>query len=223
MSPIRILLIDDHAIVREGYRALLEKQPQFHVVAEADNAQKAYQLFQSIHPDIVILDISLPGQSGLEAIKRIRQFDNNARVIVFSMHQNPSFAIQATRAGALGYITKSSDPTLLIRSIFDVLENKVSLSPDIAQALAIEKLGHNQMRLDDLTVREFEILRLLLEARPHHQIGEMLNISTKTVSNAHYIIKRKLDVNSDIELTRLAIRMRLLDLRELINEADESN
>lgn len=220
--PIRVMLVDDHAIVREGYRALLQKQPHLSVIADAHDGQAAYLNYKTFRPDVVVMDITMPGQSGLEAISRICQYDSQARILVFSMHQNPSYAIQATRAGALGYITKSSDPALLIRAIVEVYENKVSLSPDIAQALALEKLGHEQTRLDDLTVREFEILRLLLEANSNQEIADTLNISPKTVSNAHYIIKRKLDVNSDIELTRLAIRMKLLNLRDLIDDAEQS-
>lgn len=220
MANIRVLLVDDHAIVREGYRALLQKQLNLEVVADAKDGHEAYMQYKASQPDVVVMDISMPGQSGLEAISRIRQYDSQAKILVFSMHQNPSFALQATRAGALGYITKSSDPSLLIRGIFEVMENKLSLSPDIAQALALEKLGHEQTRLDDLTVREFEILRLLLEAKNNQEIADILNISPKTVSNSHYIIKRKLDVSSDIELTRLAIRMKLLNLRDLIDEAE---
>lgn len=220
MANIRVLLVDDHAIVREGYRALLQKQANLEVVADAKDGHEAYMQYKACQPDVVVMDISMPGQSGLEAISRIRQYDSQARILVFSMHQNPSYALQATRAGALGYITKSSDPALLIRAIVDVMDNKLSLSPDIAQALALEKLGHEQTRLDDLTVREFEILRLLLEAKNNQEIADILNISPKTVSNSHYIIKRKLDVSSDIELTRLAIRMKLLNLRDLIDEAE---
>ncbi|MCB2427139.1 response regulator [Methylophaga pinxianii] len=219
-KSIQILLVDDHAIVREGYRSLLQKQPNISVIADARDAAEAYQNYKTFQPDVVIMDISMPGQSGLEAISRIRQYDGQARILVFSMHQNPSFALQAIRAGALGYITKSSDPALLIHGIYQVYENKLSLSPDVAQALALEKLGQDKARLDDLTVREFEILRLLLEAKNNQQIADILNISPKTVSNSHYIIKRKLEVNSDIELTRLAIRMKLLNLRDLIDEAE---
>jgi DNA-binding NarL/FixJ family response regulator len=168
------------------------------------------------------MDISLPGQSGLKAIERIRQYDGSARVLVFSMHQNPSFALQATRAGALGYITKSSEPEALIRAIHQVAQNKHTLSADIAQALAMEKLGQEQSALDELTVREFEILRLLVDAKSNQAIADMLNISPKTVSNSHYIIKKKLGVSSDIELTRLAIKMNLVNLLDLVDEAPGS-
>jgi two-component system invasion response regulator UvrY len=221
-KTVTIMLVDDHAIVREGYRSLLQKQAEFEVLCEAGDGNEAYSQYKQHQPDVVVMDISLPGQSGLKAIERIRQYDANARVLVFSMHQNPSFALQATRAGALGYITKSSEPEALIRAIHQVAQNKHTLSADIAQALAMEKLGQEQSALDELTVREFEILRLLVDAKSNQAIADMLNISPKTVSNSHYIIKKKLGVSSDIELTRLAIKMNLVNLLDLVDEAPGS-
>ncbi len=221
-NSVTIMLVDDHAIVREGYRSLLQKQAEFEVICEASDGNEAYNHYKHYQPDVVVMDISLPGQSGLKAIERIRQYDGSARVLVFSMHQNPSFALQATRAGALGYITKSSEPEALIRAIHQVAQNKHTLSADIAQALAMEKLGQEQSALDELTVREFEILRLLVDAKSNRAIADMLNISPKTVSNSHYIIKKKLGVSSDIELTRLAIKMNLVNLLDLVDEAPDS-
>ncbi|MCK9394991.1 MAG: response regulator transcription factor [Methylobacter sp.] len=215
MAAIRILLVDDHAIVREGYRALLAKQPGLQVVAEAADATQAYQRFKECSPNVVVTDISLPGISGLELIFRIKQRDTDAKILVFSMHQNPSFAVQASRAGALGYVTKSSTPEVLLRAIHEVYAGHHFLSADIAQALALEKLGSERMALETLTVREFEILRLLVEARTAEEIAQTLNISPKTVCNCHYLIKRKLGVAGDIELTRLAIRLNVISLLEL--------
>lgn len=211
-NGIRILLADDHAIVREGYRSLLSKQPGLRVVAEAGEGVEAYQLFKSSEPDLVITDLSLPGMSGLELIAKIKQREPNAKVLVFTMHHNPAFAMQANKAGALGYVTKSSEPEVLLRAIADVAAGRQVLSPDIAQALALEKLGHERQALESLTVREFEILRLLVEAKPVEEIAGILNISSKTVSNCHYLIKRKLNVSSDIELTRLAIKLNVVSL-----------
>ena len=214
-NTITIMLVDDHAIVREGYRSLLQKQENMEVIAEASDGAQAYLHYKEYQPDIVIMDISMPKQGGLQAISRIKQLDNTAKILVFSMHQNPSFAVQATRAGALGYVTKSSEPDVLIRAINDVNQNKYTLSADIAQALALEKLGTDTTALDQLTVREFEILRMLVEATSTQNIAESLNISPKTVANAHYIIKKKLNVNSDIELTHLAIKMNIINLLDL--------
>jgi len=215
MTMISILLVDDHAIVREGYRALLAKQPGLRVVAEAADAVQAYEHFKECSPDVVVTDLSLPGSSGLELISRIKQRCAEAKILVFSMHQNPSFAVQASRAGALGYVTKSSAPEVLLRAIGEVHAGRHTLSADIAQALALEKLGGDRMALETLTVREFEILRLLVEARSIDDIAQTLNISPKTVCNCHYLIKRKLGVTSDIELTRLAIRLNVINLLEL--------
>jgi len=217
-TTISILLVDDHAIVREGYRALLAKQPHLRVIAEAEDGLQAYQRFKEYSPDVVITDLSLPGMSGLELIARIKQRANHARILVFSMHQNPSFAVQASRAGALGYVSKSSPPDVLLRAIGEVYQGRHTLSADIAQALALEKLGTERLALETLTVREFEILRLLVEARTVDEIAQTLNISPKTVSNCHYLIKRKLGVANDIELTRLAIRFNVINLLDLAQE-----
>jgi two-component system invasion response regulator UvrY len=211
---IDILLVDDHAIVREGYRALLAKQTGLRVIAEAEDGVQAYQRFKECRPDVVVTDLSLPGISGLELIGRIKRRAPEAKILVFSMHQNPSFAVQASRAGALGYVTKSSSPEVLLRAIREVHAGRHVLSPDIAQALALEKLGGDRMALETLTVREFEILRLLVEARTTEEIAQILNISPKTVCNCHYLIKSKLGVASDIELMRLAIRLKVIDLLE---------
>lgn len=215
MATIKILLVDDHAIVREGYRALLAKQPGLQVVVEAADGTQAYQRFKECSPDVVITDLSMPGISGLELISRIKQRDANAKILVFSMHQNPGFAMQASRAGALGYVTKSSPPEVLLRAIREVYCGRHTLSADIAQTLALEKLGSERMALETLTVREFEILRLLVEARTTEDIAQTLSISPKTVGNCHYLIKRKLGVTSDIELTRLAIKLNVISLLEL--------
>jgi two-component system invasion response regulator UvrY len=212
---IHILLVDDHAIVREGYRSLLAKQPGMQVVAEAGDSAQAYQLFKQHQPDLVITDISLPDSSGLELIARIKQRRADTKILVFSMHQNPAFAAQAVRAGALGYVTKSSPPEVLLNAIHDVYAGRHVLSADIAQALALEKLGSARIALETLTVREFEILRLLVDGRSTDDIAKTLNISPKTVGNCHYLIKRKLGVASDIELTRLAIKLNVLDLLPL--------
>jgi DNA-binding NarL/FixJ family response regulator len=214
-SSISVLLVDDHAIVREGYRALLSRQSGLQVIAESGDGPTAYELFKSCHPDVVITDISLPGSSGLELICRIKQRSAGARILVFSMHQNPGVASAAIRAGALGYVSKSSPPEVLLRAIGEVQLGRYFLSPDMAQAVAIEKLRGDQMALESLTVREFEILQMLLDGQSVDGIASSLNISPKTVCNCHYLIKRKLGVSSDIELVRLAIKLNVMNLLEL--------
>ena len=211
---IKILLVDDHAIVREGYRSLLEKQDNMEIIAEAPSGEEGYQLYKERQPNLVIMDLSLPGQGGLATISRICKYDPAAIILVFTMHQNPALALKSTQAGAKGYITKSSQPDVLIRAIYDVHNGLTALSPDIAQKLIFEKMGGEGAALAELTIREFEIFRMLVEGKSTDNIAKTLNISPKTVSNCHYLIKRKLNVNSDIELTRLALRMNIVDLLE---------
>jgi DNA-binding NarL/FixJ family response regulator len=206
------MLVDDHAMIREGYRSLLQKQTELNVIVEAADGNQAYQYFKQYTPDVTIMDLSMPGQGGLATIARIKQRWADAKILVFSMHQNPSFALQAMRAGALGYVTKSSTPDVLLRAIYEISAGRRTLSPDIAQALALKQTGHDDIALASLTVREFEILRMLAEAYSKKEIAEALNISPKTVSNCHYLIKRKLAVSSDIELIHLAIRTNILNL-----------
>jgi DNA-binding NarL/FixJ family response regulator len=205
-----IMLVDDHAIVREGYRALLQKQSGLRVVAEAADGAEAYRLFKELRPDLVIMDLTLPGFGGIEAIKRIRQWDTKARILVFSMHQTAAYAVQAIRAGAKGYVTKSSPPEALIRAVHDVLDDRTALSADIGHELALDRLADEPIAADVLSAREFEILRLILAERTTDEIAETLHISPKTVANTRYLIKSKLDVESDIELVRLALRQKIL-------------
>jgi len=204
-APIRLLLADDHAIVRAGYRHLLERQERYEVVAEAETAEEAYALFRRHSPDVVITDLAMPGSSGLEAIQRILRAQAGARVLVFSMHVSPDFATAALRAGALGYVTKSSPPDVLLRAIADVVLGRQVLSPDISQALALARLSEGRRPLEDLTPREFDVLCMLISPASVYDISRRLHLSVKTVNNLHYQIKAKLGVDNDIELTRLAI------------------
>jgi DNA-binding NarL/FixJ family response regulator len=205
-----IMLVDDHAVVREGYRSVLQKQPGLRVVAEAADGAEAYRLFKDTKPDLVIMDLTMPGIGGIEAIRRIRQWDSAACVLVFTMHQNAAFAIQAIRAGARGYVTKTSPPEALVRAIHDVFDGRIALSPDMDHELALNRLADETVAADILTAREFEVLRMLLAESTTEEIAEALHISPKTVANLHTLIKSKLDVGSDIELVRLALRQGIL-------------
>ncbi len=136
-----ILLVDDHSVVREGYRSVLEKQPGLRVVAEAADGAEAYRLLKSETPDLVIMDLSMPGIGGIEAVRRIRQWDKAAKILVFTMHGNAGFAVQAIRAGARGYVTKTSPPETLVRAVMDVLAGKIAISPDIDHELALSRIS----------------------------------------------------------------------------------
>lgn len=208
---INILLVDDHAVVREGYRRLLERRPDLHIEAEAGCAEEALQCLRETTPDVIILDLSLPGMGGIELTRRMLQRKPDTRILIFSMHRDPLFASQAMRAGALGYITKSSSPDVLIQAVYKVARREKVLSPDIAPELALSLLQGESHPVQELSPREFEILRLLLDGQAVEEIGRLLNISPKTVQNGHYQIKAKLGVKTDIELARLAIKLKLID------------
>lgn len=207
---IRMLLVDDHAVVREGYRRLLEKHDGIVVVGEAQDAASAYQAYKDSRPDVVVMDISLPGRGGIDALRHIRQYDSNARVLVFTMHTNVTYALQAFQAGAKGYVTKSSPPELLVSAVRDVAAGRLSICPETSAALAANRVGGTASAVDALSPREFEILRLLLEAKSTEEIAAAFNLSPKTVANYHYMIKSKLGVANDIELVHYAIRQGLM-------------
>ncbi|PAY05508.1 DNA-binding response regulator [Bradyrhizobium sp. UFLA03-84] len=212
-----IMLVDDHAVVREGYRAMLQKQPGLRVVAEASDGVEAYRLYKETGPDLVIMDLSMPGIGGIEAIRRLKQWDKRAKILVFTMHQNAAFAAQAIRAGASGYVTKTSPPETLVHAVMDALSGKIAISPDIDHELALSRLAGERAAADLLTAREFEVLRMLLAEKTTDEIAEALHLSPKTVANLHSLIKDKLGVGTDIELVRLALRQGILtqlDLRE---------
>ncbi|MBS0368639.1 MAG: response regulator transcription factor [Proteobacteria bacterium] len=207
---IRILLVDDHAVVREGYRRLLERRADLRVEAEAGSAEEALQILREGQPDLTILDLSLPGMGGIELTRRILQRQPEASILVFSMHRDPLFAAQAVRAGALGYVTKSSSPDVLIQAVYKVARREKVLSPDIAPEMALTLLEGVSNPAEELSPREFEILRLLLDGLDVEEIGNILNISPKTVQNVHYQIKTKLGVRTDLELARLAMKLKLI-------------
>jgi two-component system, NarL family, invasion response regulator UvrY len=210
-----ILLIDDHSVVREGYRAVLQKQPGLRVVAEAADGTEAYRLYKAMQPDLVIMDLAMPGISGIEAVRRIRQWDANAKILVFTMHQNAAFAVQAIRAGARGYVTKTSPPETLVRAALDILAGRIAVSPDVEHELALGRVAGEVMAADLLSPREFEVLRMLLAERTTDEIADALHLSPKTVANLRSLIKDKLGVASDIELVRLALRQGILTQMDL--------
>jgi two-component system invasion response regulator UvrY len=205
-----IILVDDHAVVREGYRSMLQKQPGLRVIAEASDGAEAYRLFKDVKPDLVIMDLTMPGIGGIESIRRIRQWDRGARILVFTMHENAAFAVQAIRAGARGYVTKTSPPEVLIEAVRNVLSGQIAISPDIDHELALSRLTGEAAAADVLTAREFEVLQMLLAERTTDEIAGALHLSPKTVANLHSLIKDKLGVGSDIELVRLALRQGIL-------------
>ncbi len=201
-----IALIDDHAVVRAGVRRLLEQESLFEVIGEAESGEKAYQIFGELKPDVMVMDLSMPGMGGLEAIRRILMRHEKAKILVLSMHEDLSFANQALKLGAKGYLTKNTLADDLVKSIQTVSKGDVFLSDEIAKKMAMQSISGNQDPIHELSAREFEIFRLLAEGLDIDAIATTLNISSKTVSNYQTMIKQKLNINSPVELIRYAIK-----------------
>jgi DNA-binding NarL/FixJ family response regulator len=202
---ISVLLVDDHAVVREGYRRLLERADGIEVAGEAASATEAYQAFRQVDPDVVVMDISLPDVSGIEAMRRLLLRDAGARVLVFSIHDEPVFADRAFKAGARGYVTKASAPDVLVDAVRAVARGDTFLSPDIAQGVAVRALrGTDEHALRSLSDREFEIVRLLAQGRSVREIAELLCLNYKTIANYQWTIRQKLGANTAVQLVRIA-------------------
>jgi len=205
-KKITIVLVDDHAVVRAGVRRLLEQEPIFEVTGEAESGEKAYQLFGELKPDVMVMDLSMPGMGGLEAIRRILMRYEKAKILVLSMHEDLSFANQALKLGAKGYLLKNALGEDLVKSIKEVAEGNVFLSDDIARKMAMQSISGDRDPIHELSAREFEIFRLLAEGLEIDAIALKLNISSKTVSNYQTMIKQKLNINTPVELIRYAIK-----------------
>ncbi|RKZ77638.1 MAG: DNA-binding response regulator [Gammaproteobacteria bacterium] len=205
MKPtVTILVVDDHPIVRAGCRQLIQQIPSANVI-EAETGEEGYRLFQENYPDMVLLDITLPGIGGLEVLRKMRANRENCKILMFSMHEDPVFASRAMQAGARGYITKNNAADHLVEAVGKVLDGKTYLSPDMAQQLAMLNIGSETSALSDLSRRELEILRLLGQGRSMTEISGVLGISYKTVANNLTQIKSKLEISKTAELMRFAI------------------
>jgi DNA-binding NarL/FixJ family response regulator len=207
---IRILLLDDHAVVRTGYRRLLDAEPGLRVVAEAATADEAYACVREGGIDVALVDLSLRGASGIEAIRRMLAREPGLRVMVLSMHDNAGYVIQAMRAGALGYLSKHSEPEEVIGAIHEVAAGRRALSSDVAQTLARASLDGEQP-LSRLTPREFDVLRMAAGGDSAAHIARRMHLSPKTVHNHLSTIRQKLDADTDFKLLRLAMHHGLVD------------
>jgi DNA-binding NarL/FixJ family response regulator len=203
---ISVMLADDHAVVREGYRRLLERTRDIEVRSEAASGEEAYRTYCAAQPDVAIMDINLPGVSGVEVTRRIVARDPAARVLVFSMHEDVVFASRALQAGARGYVTKSSAPDVLVDAIRAVADGRTYVSHDVAQKLALQLMPGQNVPFADLSPREFEVFRLLAEGRSIGEIARSLSLSQKTVSNYQSIVKQKLEADSSAQMVWIALR-----------------
>jgi len=209
---IKVILADDHAVVRAGYRLLLQNSDEIEIVAEVETGEQACRTFVESSPDVVVMDLSMPGMGGLEAIRRITIRDASAKILVFSMHENTVFVDQALNAGAKGYITKNSAPDVLVNAIKEIAAGGTFIDSDIAQHLAFQKARDNDEPFSGLSTREFEIFCLLAEGSNTSQIAKRLSLSYKTVANYTTQIKNKLNVKTVAELARLALSHNIVQL-----------
>jgi len=203
---IRVLLADDHPVVRTGYRRLLEQAGDIQVVAEAADADAAYVLVQSERPDVLITDLAMPGGGGLGLIRRVMQRDPAARVLVFSMHDSDTLVRQALEAGARGFLTKGSAPDSLVDAVHALHAGQRFLAPELPPSLLQRRPEQEAERLAELSLREFEIFRLLAQGHSAQQCAATLKLSPKTVSNHQTTIKDKLGVSTSAALAHMAIR-----------------
>ena len=201
---MRVLIVDDHPIVASGCRALLSGDPDV-VLLEAADAESGETSFVTERPDVCVVDINLPTVSGFELARRILAHDANARLIMFSMNDDPVFAARAIDIGAKGYVSKSGDPNDLAEAIREVARGGSYLPPAIARSIAFAGAAVTQSPLAKLTSRELEILRLLSAGKSLSEIAWLIHSSYKTVANTSSIIRQKLGVRTSGELVRLAI------------------
>ncbi|MCB1890126.1 MAG: response regulator transcription factor [Rhodocyclaceae bacterium] len=208
---IRILLVDDHAVVRTGYRRLVDSEPDMSVLAEAATADEAYGRVVAGGIDVAVVDLSLRESSGIDAIRRMLARNPALGVVVLSMHDSAGFVMQAMRAGALGYLTKSCEPDEMLAGIRAVAAGRRYLSAEVAQCLAGASLEGEQL-LQRLTPREFEVLRMAAAGATAETIAERMHLSPKTILNHLSAIRRKLDADNDFALMHLAARHGLVQL-----------
>jgi DNA-binding NarL/FixJ family response regulator len=207
-KPIRVLVADDHTIVRSGIRHVLEGEPGFDVVGEASNGTEAFELAVELHPDVVVLDISMPGESGLQIAARLGTVSSPPRVLILSMHDNAEYVLESVRAGAHGYLLKDTAATELRSAIRAVCRGESYFSPPVASRLSAAVRGEHQTpaaHLDQLTGREREVLEGVARGRTNKEIAAELGISYRTVETHRESLMKKLQIRTVAELTRFAL------------------
>ena len=209
-ARIGVMLVDDHEVVRMGFRLLVEAEPNMRVVAEADSGETALQRFDEVRPDVVVMDISMPGIGGLEAVRRIVARGCDARVLALSAHEDAMHARRTLKAGAAGYLTKRSAAEALIHAIRRVSEGGSFLEPRIAQELALRQISGAREPLDTLSETEFKVFLALARGESVQRIAGAMSVSPRTIGTHLYNIKQKLDASNSAELALIAVRAGLL-------------
>lgn len=210
-QTLRIMLVDDHAVVRMGFRLLLDTTSDLRVVAECGSGEEALQCFAEVNPDVVVLDLSMGGMGGLEALSRLLAKWPATRVLVLSAHEDTAHPRRALAAGALGYLTKRSAAEALIEAIRQVAAGKLFLEPALAQEIGVEQVSRPGSPLETLSAREFEVFVMLARGKSVAEIAAVLFLSPRTVGTHLYNIKQKLGAGNAAELTLIAIRNGLIE------------
>jgi two-component system, NarL family, invasion response regulator UvrY len=207
---IKVMLVDDHAVVRMGFRLLLEGTSDIKVVAEADSGEEAIKQYAGVNPDVIVMDIAMPGIGGLEALSRILARDANARILVLSAHEDTIHPKRALKAGAAGFLSKRSAAEQLIAAIRQVALGKTFLDPSVAQELAVQQLTGQQDPVEVLSEKEFKVFMRLAQGQSVNEIAREMFLSPRTVGTHLYNIKQKLNVGNQAELALIAMRSGLL-------------
>ena len=211
MSKIKVLLVDDHSVVRMGFKMLIEAESDMEVISEAESGEDGIKVFKELKPDLVVMDITMPGIGGLESIERILAYDKNAKILVLSAHEDSVHPKRVLNAGALGYLTKRSAAEELIKAIRSVHSGKKFLEADIAQQMAITQLSGENNPVEVLSDREFEVFMALAKGKSTNEIADTMHLSPRTVGTHLYNIKQKLNANNSAEIALIAIRCGLLE------------
>ncbi len=208
---ISVYLVDDHAVVRAGFSSLLEAESDIHVIGEAASGEEAYRGYFELYPDVVVADISMPGEGGLGLLRRLFARDKDVRVLVMSMFDDVAFVKRAMEYGAMGYISKSDDPDLLAKAVRTVAAGDTFVAPALAQQMLGSMRGGQRNPQELLTDREFEVFVLLAKGKGAKEIAGVLNLSPKTVGTHQTRVFHKLSVTTGAELARLAIRLNIIN------------
>ena len=209
---MKVMLVDDHAVVRTGFRLLLQACADIEVVAEADSGEAACQMYEAAAPDVVVMDVAMAGMGGIEAIKRLLAKNSHARILALSAHEDTSHPKRALQAGALGYLSKRSAPEVLIEAIRLIAKGQRYLDAQIAQRMAVQDLTGKHGPMEKLSAREFEVFVQLAHGQSVAQISETLALSASTVGTHLYNIKQKLGLVNQAEMALLAVRHGLIDV-----------
>ncbi|ODN42397.1 UvrY/SirA/GacA family response regulator transcription factor [Piscirickettsia litoralis] len=208
---IKVLIVDDHELIRIGIKRLLSDVQGIEVIGDAESGEDALQFIRQNRPDVVLMDVNMPGMGGLEATRRLLRIDQDIHVLAVTVYGGEPYPSRVLQAGAAGYITKGTNIDEMVRAIRKVHVGQRYISPDVAQQLALKHLTDDDSPFDQLSEREMQVMIMITSGQKVQEISDQLCLSPKTVNSYRYRLFEKLNVNSDVELTHLAIRHGMLD------------